>query len=96
MWKRDNECYSKTFISEYELNNSYFEEKYKILKNNKIKFFRWNLEVKDGEAVFLTLFEIVERNKYYKKNKKLSKKEIIGNTFGFKGYKILMNRGGND
>lgn len=30
MWKRDNECYSKTFISEYELNNSYFEEKYKI------------------------------------------------------------------
>lgn len=86
-WKREDECYSKTFISEYELNNSYFEEKYKILKNNKIKFFRWNLEVKDGEAVFLTLFEIVERNKYYKKNKKLSKKEIIGNTFGFKGYK---------
>ena len=92
-WKREDECYSKTFISEYELNNSYFEEKYKILKNNKIKFFRWNRdkylleEIKDGEGVFLTLFEIVERNKYYKKNKKLSKKEIIGNTFSFKGYK---------
>jgi hypothetical protein len=90
-WKREYECYSKTFISEYKLNNSYFEEKYKILKNNKIKLFRGNngkyLEVKDGDDIFHTLIDIVERNKHNKKDKKLSKKEIIGNTFGFEGYK---------
>ena len=90
-WKREDECYSKTFISEYKLNNSYFEEKYKILKNNKIKLFQWNngkyLEVKDADDIFHTLIDIVEINKHNKKDKKLSKKEIIGNTFGFKGYK---------
>ena len=90
MWKRDNECYSKTFISEYKLNNSYFEEKYKILKNNKIKLFQWNngkyLEVKDADDIFHTLIDIVAISKHNKKDKKLSKKEIIGNTFGFEGY----------
>ena len=61
-WKREDECYSKTFISEYKLNNSYFEEKYKILKNNKIKLFQWNngkyLEVKDADDIFHTLIDI--------------------------------------
>ena len=60
------------------------------LKNNKIKLFQWNngkyLEVKDADDIFHTLIDIVEINKHNKKDKKLSKKEIIGNTFGFEGY----------
>lgn len=71
-------------------NDNYYEEKYKFLNNNNIKLFYThddkNLEVRNGKEIWVALNVILEMNITEKENKELSKKEIIGNTFGLKGY----------
>ena len=83
-------CYSQTHDSREIRNDNYYEEKYKFLNNNNIKLFYTpddkNLEVRNGQEIWVALKVILEMNITEKENKKLSKKEIIGNTFGLKGY----------
>ena len=90
MREKNYRCYSQTHDSRKIRNDNYYEEKYKVLKKKNIKLFYTpndkNLEVKNGEEIWVALNVILEMNITEKENKKLSKKEIIGNTFGLKGY----------
>lgn len=87
---RNTECYEKVGDRSEAKYDIYYEKNYEALKINKIKLFKMTddkyLEVKDAEEIYLALAQIRERNAEQRRNKKLSKKEIIGNTFGLQGY----------